>query len=181
MPIPLETERLVIRRFQDADLDPFYSYRNDTDVAKYQNWSIPFPREEAKERIKEMKSVAPGAPGVMCQLAVELQATCEMVGDVAFWLDKREPRRATIGCTLARAYWRQGLALEAVSRLLDYLFTEHNIHRVVADCDPDNTASFRLLERLGFRREGHFVESFWLGDHWGDEYYYGILEREWKK
>ena len=117
-----------------------------------------------------------------CQVAIELKATGEMIGDIFFMVLQEDARIARIGYSLSRAHWKKGYASEAVSRMLDYLFRDLFLHRVAADCDPENVASFRLLERLGFRREGHFIESFPLGENrWGDEYYYGLLEREWLK
>ena len=104
-----------------------------------------------------------------------------MIGDVAFRIPASNPRTSLIGYSLARHAWGNGYASEAVRRLLEYLFQELDLHRVVADCDVANAASIRLLERLGFRREGHFVESFWLENEaaWGNEYMYALLQREW--
>jgi RimJ/RimL family protein N-acetyltransferase len=182
MPFSFITERLIIRRFQDSDLESFFAYRNDPEVAKYQGWSLPYTRESALAFIDEMKSIQLAASGMRCQVAIELQATGEMIGDIFFVVLQEEVRLARIGYSLARAHWKHGYASEAVGRMLDYMFGELCLHRVAADCDPENIASFRLLERLGFRREAHFIESFPLGDNrWGDEYYYGLLEREWVK
>ncbi|HEY6074504.1 MAG TPA: GNAT family protein, partial [Anaerolineales bacterium] len=102
-----------------------------------------------------------------------------LIGDVGFCPISGSHGQAYLGFTLARQYWNQGYALEATTAVLNYLFGELKLHRVIADCDTENTGSFRLLERLGFRREAHHCESYWLGDHWGDEYVYALLEREW--
>ena len=92
-----------------------------------------------------------------------------------------DTRQAYIGFTLSVIHWRKGYAEEACRRLLDYLFGELNLHRVIAECDVENTASYRLLERLGFRREAHLIENIWFKGSWGSEFHYGLLEREWKK
>jgi RimJ/RimL family protein N-acetyltransferase len=182
MPFLLTTERLIIRRFQDSDLESFLAYHNDPEVAKYQGWSLPYTRESALAFIDVMKSIQLAAPGMRCQIALELKATGEMIGDIFFIVLQEDLRLARIGYSLSRAHWKHGYASEAVSRMLDYLFGELCLHRVAADCDAENIASVRLLERLGFRREGHFIESFPLSDNrWGDEYYYGLLECEWVK
>ncbi|MBI3739755.1 MAG: GNAT family N-acetyltransferase [Chloroflexi bacterium] len=182
MPFPLTTKRLIIRRFQDSDLESFLAYRNDPEVAKYQGWSLPYARENALAFLQEMKAIQLGEPGMSCQVAIELKATGEMIGDIGFMALQNDPRQVRVGYSLARAFWNQRYASEAVARMIDYFFGELHLHRVAADCDPENTASFLLLERLGFRREAHFIESYPLGDgRWGDEYYYGLLEREWMK
>lgn len=182
MPFALDTERLLIRRFRDSDHESFLAYRNDPLVAKYQGWSLPYTRERARAFVEEMKTIQLGAPGAWCQVAIELKANSEMIGDIGFLAFQNDPRQVRIGYSLARAYWNQYYASEAVARMVDYLFGELHLHRIAADCDPENMASFRLLERLGFRREAHFIESFPLGNgRWGDEYYYGLLEHEWMK
>ena len=181
MSFPLETERLIIRPFQDADLVPFLAYRNDPEVARYQGWDFPYSREQAVEFIANIKTVSPVAIGIGYQAAIQNKETGELLGDLFYLLGQGDSPQARIGYTLSRSNWKKGYASEAAARLLDFFFSELAVHRVVADCDTENLASVRLLERLGFRREAHFVESFWMGNYWGDEYYYGILEREWKK
>jgi len=181
MSFPLETERLIIRPFQDADLDPFLAYRNDPEVAKYQGWKFPYPREQAIDFIANMKMINPVSVEIAYQVAIENKETGKLIGDLFYLLGQGNAPQARIGYTLSRSNWKKGFASEATRRLLDFFFYELSVHRVVADCDTENLASVRLLERLGFRREAHFIESFWMGNYWGDEYYYGILEREWKK
>ena len=182
IPFELTTERLIIRRFQDSDLESFFAYRNDPEVEKYQGWGLPYTRESATAFVDAMKSIQLAAHGKRCQVAIELKATHEMIGDIFFAVLQEELRLARIGYSLARVHWKHGYATEAVGRMLEFLFGDLCLHRVAADCDSENIASVRLLERLGFRREGHFIESFPLGDNrWGDEYYYGLLEREWLK
>lgn len=127
------------------------------------------------------KILAPSSGGEWYQPAIELKSTGEVIGDVAFLRKRQDSRQATLGYTLAQAYWHQGYASEAVRAIMDYLFAELDLHRIIADCDSENSASVKLLERLGFRREAHFIESYRLEDCWGDEYQYGLLKREWKK
>ncbi len=189
MPLPLATPRLLLRQFRDSDLEAFLAYRNDPEVARYQGWNVPYACESALEFIAEMKAKQP-APGEWLQLALELRSSPlslgervegeGLIGDVAFHLMKSDPRQAYLGYSLARAHWGQGYASEAVHALLDYLFGELNLHRVVAECDVENTASQKLLERLGFRREAHLVENIFFKGQYGSEYHYAILQREWR-
>lgn len=179
MPFPLETERLILRHFRDSDLEPFTAYRNDPEVYRYQGWKTPYFLEYATEFIAEMKEAAPGTEGRWFQSALERKADGIMIGDVAFFPMRGKPQ-AYVGFTLARPFWGQGYAGESIRRLIDFLFSELDLHRLVADCDADNANSYRLLERLGFRRKAHHVESYWLGERWGDEYAYALLGREWR-
>lgn len=181
---PLETGRLVLRRFEDRDLEPFMQYRNDPEVARYQGWSIPFSRADALEMIEDMKRAQFGRRGHWFQLAIGLKdgntQRSDLVGDIGVMVLQEDPRQAEIGFTLARAYQGQGYGREAVSALLDVLFGELRLHRVRANCDPLNTPSGRLLERLGFRHEGRMIESLWFKGRWADEDWYAILQREWR-
>lgn len=181
MSLTLETPRLLIRPFCDSDLETFLAYRNDPDVYRYQGWKTPFSRQDALEFIARVKATLPGIPGAWLQLAIEHKDSGEMLGDVAFHITSSNTRQAYIAYSLARTSWSQGYATEAVGKLVDYLFRVRDLHRLMADCDVDNVASIRLLERLGFRREAHYLENFWLEteSRWGSEYLYALLQREW--
>ncbi len=180
MPLLLETGQLLLRTFQDADVEPFMSYRSDPAVARYQGWEAPYSREAAAAFVQEMKFKPPATPGEWYQLAIELEATGEMIGDCAFHV-LEDGQQAEIAFTLSRPYQGKGYATQAVTRMLSYLFDGLGLHRVRAICDVDNVASIRLLERIGMRREAHFVENIWFKGAWGSEYYYGLLKREWEQ
>lgn len=178
MKLQLETERLILRQFNASDLETFLGYRNDPEVAKYQAWEYPYPREKAIEFIQKM-SIAIPAHSDWLQIALELKVTGAMIGDVAFFVKREDERQAMIGYSLARPFWGNGYAFEAVCRLLAYLFDELNLHRISAECDVENAASWRLLEKLGFRREAHLIENIYFKGAYGSEYHYAMLLREW--
>ncbi|MCI0625150.1 MAG: GNAT family N-acetyltransferase [Acidobacteria bacterium] len=175
----LETQRLILRPFQDSDLEPFAEYRSDPKVARYQSWEIPYTKDQAAAFIREMKQIHPGIQGEWYQFAVELRRQSCLIGDCAFQILAHDARQAEIGFSLSRPYQGQGYAAEAVMRMLDYLFGELGLHRVTATCDAENHASAKLLERVGMRREGHFIENIWFKGAWGSEYSYALLHSEW--
>ena len=174
----IESKRLIHRRFKVSDLAPFMAYRNDPKVAQYQSWDS-LDEQEAKAFIREAGSAQPGVPGEWFGFAIESKATQDLIGECALRVDEEEPYRAEIGFTLAREYQGKGLASEAVSRLLDYAFDTLGLHRVVAIADCRNAPSVALLERVGMRREGHFLENVWFKGGWADEYLYAVLKDEW--
>ncbi|MFN2369802.1 MAG: GNAT family N-acetyltransferase, partial [Candidatus Krumholzibacteriia bacterium] len=88
--------------------------------------------------------------------------------------------RAELGYGLRADAWGQGYAAEAVGELLRFGFTELALHRVEADVDPRNEASVRLLERLGFTREGLLRERWIVEEEISDAAFYGLLRREWE-
>jgi len=173
----LETTRLRLRHFRDSDLPLFMAYRNDPEVARYQSWEG-ISEPEARAFIQEQKKIQPGVPGQGFQIAIELKATGVLIGDCYFTINQLDKRQAEIGFTLSRAYQGQGFATEAVSCFLNYAFLTFNLHRIIAITDCDNAASVALLERLGMRREGHFLQNVWFKGKWGDEYLYAILKEE---
>jgi len=179
IPFLLETERLTLRQFREEDLEAFLAYRNDPQVAKYQSWDIPYPREKAIEFVEEMKNKSHSVTDDWFQAAIVLKASAEMIGDCSYCVTS-ENNQAVIGYSLANKYWGKGYAAEAIRPLLRYLFEQRGVRRVVADTDAENVASWKTLERLGFRREAHFVESVWFKGGWSSEFQYAMLEREWK-
>jgi RimJ/RimL family protein N-acetyltransferase len=174
----IESARLVLRRFADADLAPLLAYLNDPLVARYQTWES-YTEEQARDVIERQKGLEPGVPGRWFTFAAELKESKALVGHVALSVKEADRRQAEIGFTFAREYQGRGLAREAAEAVLDYAFTELLMHRVVAVADCENERSVALLGRLGMRREGHFVENVWFKGAWGSEYLYALLREEW--
>jgi RimJ/RimL family protein N-acetyltransferase len=177
--IPLESERLLLRRFADDDLLPFLAYLNDPLVARYQTWES-YSEQQARDVIERQKNLAPGLPGQWFTFALELKETSALIGHVAL-KTQEDDRQAEIGFTLAREYHGRGLAFEAASRVLDYVFNDLKMHRVTAVTDCENQRSVALLGRLGMRREGHFIQNVWFKGKWGDEYLFALLREEWQR
>ncbi len=178
--IQFNTRRLKLRPFQPDDAAAFSAYRSDPEVARYQGWTAPYSLQQAQEFIQEMIATVPGTPGQWYQIAVELKSSGELIGDVAFHIEANSPQQAILGITLATAFQGQGYAAEAMNCLLKFLFEELKLHRVSAYIDVENPASYHLVEKLGFRREAHFIENCWFKGAWGSEYLYAMLESEWK-
>jgi RimJ/RimL family protein N-acetyltransferase len=175
----IETERLLLRRFRPDDLAPFLAYRNDSEVARYDGLTG-LTEARARAYIAEQMATPAGVPGLWLQIAVERRSE-GLIGDCGFFIDDRLPGTAEIGYRLRRDRWGQGYASEAVGAVLDWAFGALGLHRAVALIDTRNVRSMRLVERLGFRREGTFLESYAEPDGWSDEAAYAILEREWRQ
>ena len=155
-------------------------YRQDPAVARYQGWNPTTETEEdIKERIQEMKERAGATQGAWFQVAVEEKVTGLLIGDIGLRLRGDEARQAITGYTFASDAQGKGYATEAMTALLDYTFNTLGVHRVMADALAENSRSVRLLERLGFRREGYFRQSEWFEGQWADDVIYAILKEEW--
>jgi RimJ/RimL family protein N-acetyltransferase len=173
----LESPRIILRHFKDADLPSFLAYRNDPEVAKYQSWES-LNEQEANTFVQEQKTLQPGVPGRWFQLAIELKESGRLVGDCGLKVHQQDTLQAEMGFTLSRDYQSKGLASETVSCLLDFAFIQLGLHRIIAVTDCRNAPCVALLERLGLRREGHFLRNVWFKGMWGDEYLYAILSDE---
>ena len=179
MTLPLTTERLVLRAFTRADLPAFTAYRNDPEVARYQSWSS-YTLDDALAFFAGQETLAFDTDDSWFQIAVELRADGHLIGDVAVHFFD-EGRQAELGVTFSTDAKRQGFASEAMGAVIELLFVTHGKHRIVATVDALNERAQRLLERLGFRREGVYRENVFFKGQWGDEYSYALLASEWGK
>ena len=103
----------------------------------------------------------------------------KVIGEVGVFVEKEPKSEGNVGWMLHPDYHGQGYATEAAQTLVGYAFRERHLHRLTSGCDTRNAASWRLMERLGMRREGHFRQSRWLHGEWQDEYLYALLRDEW--
>jgi RimJ/RimL family protein N-acetyltransferase len=174
--LPFTTARLTVRAMLPSDVTTFATYRNQPDVARYQDWDLPYTRDLAHRLIDEMAGIDGPVPGEWVQLAIG-DGSGALVGDLALYVDAGV-RMAMIGYTMGPAAQGRGYASEAAGALVDRLFDRLHVHRVAATLDPANVASARLLERLGFRYEGCGLKAAYVRGEWGDDDRYAILSDE---
>ena len=177
--INLETENLILRKFKESDAPAFLEYRTNPQVALYQSerW-LSFTLEDAAEFVKEQSDFEPGLPDTWFQIAIELKETGNLIGDLAIHTLPQDINQVEIGYTLSPIYQKKGYGIEAVRCLLGYLFNMLNKHRVIAIIDVRNTPSIKLLEKVGMRKEGHFIKNAWYKGEYTDEYSYALLKEE---
>ena len=176
---PIRTDRLLIRPFQAEDSAGFIARRNDPDVARYQNWELPYTREQGEKVVSELLEME-GPVDEDWWMAVVCEAgTGEVIGDLALHLTS-QARTAEIGYTLSPEHWGRGYALEAASAWVEYAFEVLVVTRVWGGLHPDNPASAMVLERVGMLFEGHTKSSFWLGDVVSDDWIYGMTRPDWE-
>lgn len=175
----LQTSRLVLRRLAPGDEPAFAAYRSDPEVARYQSWDAPYPLAEAERMVAEMSAADPRTLGWF-QYAVERRDESGLIGDVGVCRSD-EGRQAELGFTFAPAHQGRGYAREAVARIVEFLLVEEGLHRLTAGADGRNVRSARLLERVGFRREGHLLASTWIKGEWTDDLLFGLLASEWRR
>jgi RimJ/RimL family protein N-acetyltransferase len=175
---PVTTERLSFRPCTPADAEAFFAYRRLPEVAEWLPRLAPdlagveerFADEEFRRRTLVIE--VDGRPAGDLYLHVTDSWAQAEAGEA--------PRQAEIGWALDPAHQGRGLALEAVRALVDLCFGPLGLRRVTAICFADNTGSWRLMEKLGMRREAHTVKDALHRDHgWRDGYGYALLAEEW--
>jgi RimJ/RimL family protein N-acetyltransferase len=177
---PLETARLVLRPSSPGDLEGLHAFHSLPEVARFLYW-------EARdlEQVREVLEAKVGQraledEGQVLALAAVLRETGTVVGEVSLhWLSRRH-RQGEIGFVFHPRYQGWGLATEAAEVMLGLGFDGLGLHRLIGRCDALNLASARLMERLGMRREAHFVHNEIFKGSWGDELVYAMLEDEWR-
>ena len=171
--LPLRTERLVLRLHRPDDAEPLRAYYGDPDVVRY----VPFdPWDDASTPTHMTKRLTrTGLTSEAHGLGLVAEHDGRVVGDVMLWTSETEQRVAEVGWAFHPDVAGQGLATEAAGALLDVAFDVYGLHRVSAQLDPRNTASARLCERLGMRREAHLRQDWWCKGEWTDTLVYGLL------
>jgi len=176
---PIRTERLLLRPFEPGDLDAMAVIHGDPAVVRFLYLGVR-DRDALRPVLEEKgQRTVLAKEGDSLNLAAVLAATGELVGDVVLFWRSEEHRMGEVGYIFDPAHAGRGYATEAARALLRLGFEELGLHRIVGRLDARNTASARVLERLGMRREGHFVENELVKGEWTDELVYAMLEREW--
>jgi RimJ/RimL family protein N-acetyltransferase len=173
--LPLTTARLSVAMMRAEHAASLAEYRSHPDVARFQDWDVPYTVEMAERMIDGQSQLDGPANEDWVQLAVLVDG--RSIGDVAVGIHDNG-RQATIGYTITPAEQGKGYASEAVAAVVDALFTEAHVHRIVAGIDPDNVASRRVLEKLGFRYEGRSAASVLVRGEWVDDDRFALLARE---
>ncbi len=175
--VHIETDRLIIRLAKPDDAEAIYSYRSDVVENKYQGWH-PASMEEVRDYMSHMPKHLDVADTCFQFVMITVDGN-QLIGDMGIVFTNQDKMQAEVGCTLHKDYQGKGYATEALGAMVNYLFLTLNKHRVIASVDPRNTASIRLIERLGFRQEAHFRQSYYLRGEWVDDIIYAMLGAEW--
>lgn len=140
--IKLETDRLILRNYKTEDLSDVLAYFSDEEVSRYEDF-YPMSKEQVREIIDEWR-------GMDNRLVAELKSASAVIGSIGYWID--DAGHYCMDYDFNPEYGGKGYATEAGRELIRYLFQEAGIDAVYGDCDVRNEASWKLLERLGFRR-----------------------------
>ncbi len=171
----IKTDRLVIRRFTADDWRDLYEYLSDKKVVQYEPYDI-FTEEECKQEAVNRSSN--DAFGAVC-----LKDNNKVIGNIYF--EKQNFDTWELGYVFNSHFQGKGYATESSKAIVDYAFHELNARRIIAGCDIENSASWKLLERLNMRREAYQKKSLYFkvdsenNPIWIDSLQYAILSEEW--
>jgi len=171
----METKRLLIRRFDAGDWQDLHEYLSQEAVVRFEPYGL---FTETASRCEAVKRSKDNNFWAIC-----IKDSGKLIGNI--YLSKQDDDTWELGYVLNVNYQGIGYATEAVWALLDEIFLSQNARRVVAMCNPMNEPSWKLLERLGFRREGHLLKNVYFKKDengkpiWVDTYVYAILSEEW--
>lgn len=177
MTLPITTERLILRRYTPDDAQDILAFASHPSVARIA-LDFQVTPEGVREYIQRQNSYQPFEKDKCFDLAIELKGERKVIGLLSFVY--REHGQGEIGYALGADYRGQGLATEAAEALVSYAFGALSIHRVQANTSSANPRSWRLMERLGMRREGCLREVEFRDGAWTDKLIYGLLADEWQ-
>lgn len=172
----MQTERLIIRRFTPDDWQDLHEYLSQEDVVKFEPYEVFTEEASKKEAVRRSNDNG--------FWAVSLNPCSKLIGNI--YLGKQDYDTWELGYVFNAQYHGHGYATEAAKAVVNYAFREQNARRVIAMCNPLNEPSWKLLERLGLRREGHLIKNIYFKKDengnpiWSDTYEYAILADEWE-
>lgn len=178
LPTPtLTTDRLLLRPFGDGDADALFALHSNAFVLRY--WDSPpwSERSRAARFLAACRTMAEEGTGA--RVAIDRASDGEFLGWCSLSQWNPDFRSASLGYCLTEASWGHGYATEAARAVLAWAFDTLDLNRVQAEADTRNIGSARVLEKLGFVREGTLREDCIVNGDVSDSWVYGLLRREW--
>ena len=171
----LRSDGLLLRWLTNEDVSSLRAIFSDADVVRFMSIAQLVSETAVLQFLDEIHNGFQA--GTLYQWGVQFEQ--DIVGTVTLWRIDRRHRRAELGFALAKAFWGRGLMLHALPAVVEFAFKRLDLHRLEADTDPRNIASIRVLERLGFQREGRLRERYFQSGEIQDSVIFGLLRRDW--
>ena len=175
----LDTERLVCRPVEPRDAGALFAIYANPEAMRY--WSRPPMTDVAEARAMIDRWHGYFANREALTWGITLRGGEHVIGTQTLFHFHEQSRRCEIGYILAREHWGHGYMREALTALIGYAFRTLDLHRIEADADPRNAASVRVLEHLGFIREGLLRERWHVGGEVSDSLLLGLLRGDWER
>ncbi|MCX4722572.1 GNAT family N-acetyltransferase [Streptomyces sp. NBC_00963] len=174
----LHTARLRLRPFTDADADSLFALHSSAHVLRYWDSAPWNDRDRAERFIAKCRTMADEGTGA--RVAIDRASDGAFVGWCGLTRWNADYRSASLGYCLGDAMWGHGYATETAHALLRWAFDTLDLNRVQAETDTRNVASARVLEKIGFVREGTLREDCVVNGEVSDSWVFGLIKREWQ-
>jgi ribosomal-protein-alanine N-acetyltransferase len=176
-PSPIQSERLLIRPVLESDLPALLEVNSNEEVTRLLPYATWTSMADGQAWLGRMRAIE--ATGSALQFVVVLESTARAIGTCLLFRFEEASARAELGYALGRAYWGRGLMQEALEALLGCAFASMGLRRLEAEVDVRNLASARLLERIGFAKEGLLRQRWITKGEARDVGMFGLLRSEW--
>ncbi len=174
-PFPiLHTKHLLLREFTSRDAQALFLIRGNNDTMKYMDAPIHQTVNDSKAMMADIALSYQEQTGI--NWVIEDRKKGCMIGYIGFWRILTHHIRAEIGYALNQGYWGKGLMKEAAKEVFEFGFNRLKLHSVEANVNPANMASIRMLESMGFKREGHLKENYFTNGHFVDTVIFTLHE-----
>lgn len=175
----IETQHLHLRKIESGDLESYFALCADEVVMR--TWGTPVHRDRIDTlRLIEFLEDSHRRES-MIRWAITEKGNPTLIGDVGFWRFVKERARAEIGAKLRRDFWSRGYMTEALTAVIEFGFSRMGLHSVEANVDPENPAAIRLVEKVGFEREGFIREHSFSAerDRFVDTALFSVVNGRW--
>jgi ribosomal-protein-alanine N-acetyltransferase len=172
------TPRLKLREFVETDFEAYRDMDAQPEMHTFER--KPPSKDESRESLESFINSQREVPRTIYKFAITIPPENSVRGLLKLSREWEAIHQWEVGWAIHPQFWGKGYASEAAWFVMDWAFREFLIHRIVAYCHSDNSASVHVMEKLGMRQEGRLRETRWLNDKWWDEYVYAILEKEWE-
>ncbi len=172
------SEQLCLRSFEYSDAEILSSYRSEPEILKFQDFN-PTNIATALKYIEENKKNEFGEPDEWVQVAIAIENSNCLIGDIGVKITIGDNRYAIVGITISTKEQRKGYATQAMNLMLSILFEKYDCEKVVAMIISENIPSIRFFQSLGFKMEPSYNEQFLFKGKWSNEYCFSLLRNEW--
>lgn len=175
----LATKRLIFRELLESDWKGVHEYASQEEVCRYQPWG-PNTVEDTREFINEVLTDNKKNPRTRYMLALVNKIDGRLAGAAELTIHDFHHRNGEIGYIIHPDYWGKGMATEAAKQIISIGFNHFNLHRIQATCDPNNKASYKVLEKIGMKKEGVLRENLLIKSGWRDSAVFSVLKSEYE-
>jgi len=174
---PIQTKRLLLREFKIEDINSVHNYASDAEVVRYSTWG-PNNEQDTKEFLDSVLKCQSDKHRYHYEVAVVTKYDNILIGTCGINVENPDNNEGWIGYCYNKYFWGNGYATEASKAIINFGFSQLNLHRIFATCDTSNIGSEMVLKKIGMVKEGHLRENKWQKGKYRDSFIYSILDYE---